>query len=146
MFKSSSLTEAANLLDSIIDDSLDCQERMLRDQISQLPDFATCLEKIITLKNKVSAQFYNQLETLISSLRPPKITPPPSFGSSQSEILLPFFTDALQSEYDTQTDSFKDLVAKGNPLIPLYISVLKMTGTKLNSSLMQLQSVLQNNY
>ena len=62
MIKSSPLCEAVTLLDSIIDDSLDCQERILRQDLNQVPDFATCLEKIITVKNKVSAQFYKQLE------------------------------------------------------------------------------------
>ena len=59
MIKTSPLAEAALLLDNIIDDSLDCQERLLRNDLSQVPDFASCLEKIITIKNKVSAQFYN---------------------------------------------------------------------------------------
>ena len=55
MIKSSPLVEAAALLDSIIDESLDCQEKILRQNLCQVPDFAICLEKIITVKNRVSA-------------------------------------------------------------------------------------------
>jgi hypothetical protein len=82
MIKSSPLAEATFLLDSIIDDSLDCQEQILRRDLSHLPDFANWLEKIISVKNKVSAQFYNQLESLITSLRPPKPMPVQSFSSN----------------------------------------------------------------
>ena len=98
MIKSSPLLEAAALLDSIIDDSLDCQERILRQSVCQVPDFATCLEKIITVKNKVSASFYNQLELFITSLRPPKQSPI-QLGNGQSDMLLPFFTECLTEQY-----------------------------------------------
>jgi len=82
MLKSNPLAEAVCLLDGIIDDSLECQEQMVRKKLQQLPDFAAFLEKIISVKNKVSSQFYNQLEKLISSLRPPKILPVASMGSN----------------------------------------------------------------
>ena len=95
MLKAKPLSEAVSLLDSIIDDSLDCQEQIVRSKFDTLPDFANCLEKIICVKNKVSSQFYSQLESLILSLRPPKPTPAISIGSSQAEQLLPFFTDCL---------------------------------------------------
>lgn len=83
MPKLSPLSEAASLMDQIIDESLDCQEQILRQNLRQIPDFAKLLERILSIKNKVSTHFYNQLESLITSLRPAQnnLLPPPLSGN-----------------------------------------------------------------
>ncbi len=55
--------------------------------------------------------------------------------SSQTDLLLQFFTESLRSEYDVQPISFKRLVAPNHPLVPLYISVIKTPQAYLNQSL-----------
>ena len=57
------LEEASRLLDRIIDDSLDCQERIYRRGINDVPDFAQAIGRIINLKDKVTDHFYKQLES-----------------------------------------------------------------------------------
>jgi hypothetical protein len=66
MRQSSPLAEAVYLLDCIIDDSLDCQEQLYRQKLKKEPDFEICLsnfatrlEKIISVKYKVSTAFYS---------------------------------------------------------------------------------------
>jgi hypothetical protein len=76
-----SLEEARSCIDSIIDESLDCQEQIIKGGIAQLLDFTRPLDNIISLKRKVSDQFYRQLESQITQLRPVVISPVATTGS-----------------------------------------------------------------
>ena len=54
-----SIIEARNCIDKFIDEALDLQEKIFRGAISHLTDFSNSLEQILTLKNKVSNQFFS---------------------------------------------------------------------------------------
>ncbi len=57
------MCEARCLLDSVIDESLKCQEEILRKSTNGVPEFAKSFEKIIDVSKKVTESFFKVLET-----------------------------------------------------------------------------------
>ena len=56
-------SEARNLLDNLIDESLILQESILRSQVTKVTDFAKVLSRVLDFKTQTSSVFYKLLES-----------------------------------------------------------------------------------
>lgn len=80
------MQEARLCMDIIIDESLDCQDNILNNNITGVIDFGRSLKTIFDLRNKVSDALFKVLESQITSLK--QTVRPIATNNAQSEQLL----------------------------------------------------------
>ena len=51
------------MIDALIDEALDLQERVLRMAVTKVPDFARQLNAVLNMKTKASDSFHKLLES-----------------------------------------------------------------------------------
>ena len=92
MFQFDFIGEARLLLDSLIDDSLTCQEQLLSGQITTAKDLSHFINRIIDIKLKSSQALFKCIEDEIRQPLAPAPKPQPIIVcQSQADYLLSFY-------------------------------------------------------